>query len=52
MPKKFDPFEPFATRRLLGEIMGELKGFDYKLYGRIPLRFYGGKPTKYEFDLN
>ncbi len=49
---KFDPLEPFATRRLLEEMLGELKRFEYKLHGRIPLRFYGGKPTIYEFDLN
>lgn len=52
MPARFDPLEPFATKRLLGEILGELKRFEYKLYGRIPLKFYGGRPTIYEFDLN
>lgn len=48
----FDPMEPFASETLLGEVVGELSRFEYKLYGRIPLRFHRGDPTKYEFDLN
>ena len=48
----FDPLEPFADETLLKEILGELEAFKYKLYGPIPTRFYGGPPTKYEFDLN
>ncbi len=49
---RFDPLEPFASRKLLNEVLSELKRFRYKLYGNIPLRYYGGKPTKFEFDLN
>ncbi len=50
--KKFDPLEPFSSKRLLDEVLKELKNFKYKLYGRIPLKFHRGKPTKYDFDLN
>lgn len=49
---KFDPMEPFANKALLQEALNELEGLEYKLYGRIPLRFHRGKPTNYEFDLN
>ncbi len=48
----FDPLEPFANRSVLQEVLDELEKFDYKLYGRIPLRFHRGAPTVYEFDLN
>jgi len=48
----FDPMEPFANPRLLGEIMTALDGFEYKLYGRIPRKLHRGEPTKYEFDLD
>jgi hypothetical protein len=48
----FDPMEPFADDILLKEVVSALSGFEYKLYGRIPLVFHRGSPTKYEFDLN
>lgn len=48
---KFDPLEPFASKRLLNEVLRELGRFRYKLYGQIPLKFHRGRPTKYEFDL-
>jgi len=48
----FNPFEPFANKGLLREVLDELEKFDYKLYGPIPLRFHRGDPTVYEFDLN
>ena len=48
---RFDPLEPFADRKLLKEVLGEMKRFRYKLYGNIPLKFHRGRPTKYEFDL-
>lgn len=48
----FDPLEPFADKSLLDEVLGELSGFKYKLFGQIPVRFYRGDPTAYEFDLN
>ncbi len=48
----FDPMEPFAREDILGEVLGELAKFDYKLYGPIPVQFHRGQPTKYEFDLN
>ena len=50
--KKFDPLEPFADTRLLKEVLRKLEQMEYKLYGKIPLKFYRGKPTKYEFDLS
>ena len=49
---KFDPLEPFSDKKLLNELLGELRSFKYKLYGKIPLKFHRGRPTKYEFDLN
>lgn len=48
----FDPMEPFASKGLLDEVVGELSRFEYKLYGPIPLRLHRGDTTKYEFDLN
>jgi len=48
---KFDPLEPFASKKLLKEVLFELKRFRYKLYGSIPPKFHRGRPTKYEFDL-
>lgn len=51
MPK-FDPLEPFADETLRKETVRELKRFEYKLYGPIPIRFHRGEPTSYEFDLN
>lgn len=48
----FDPLHPFAGSDLLGETLAVLDGFEYKLYGRLPRRFYRGQPTEYEFDLN
>jgi hypothetical protein len=48
----FDPLEPFVNQRLLNEVLSELERFEYKLYGKIPLRFHRGNPTVYEFDLN
>ncbi len=50
--KMFDPLEPFLGKKLLKELLDKLEQFKYKLYGKIPLKFYKGKPTKYEFDLN
>ncbi len=51
MPK-FDPMEPFADKKVLDEIVKLLESFEYKLYGKIPIKFHRGKPTVYEFDLN
>jgi hypothetical protein len=51
-PAKFDPLEPFASKALLEELLKALQGFEYKLFGKIPLKFHRGKPTKYEFDLD
>ncbi len=51
-PAAFDPLEPFADKNVLQEVLDELKKFDYKLYGPLPLRFHRGDPTVYEFDLN
>ena len=48
--KNFDPLEPFLNKKLLKEVSEKLKNFEYKLYGKISLRHYRGKPTKYEFD--
>lgn len=48
----FDPMEPFAHERVLREVLDELAKFEYKLYGRIRVKFHRGGPTKYEFDLN
>ena len=50
--KNFDPLEPFKNKSLLKELLNKLKNFEYKLFGKIPLSFYRGKPTKYEFDLD
>ncbi len=50
--RKFDPLEPFADPELRQEVLDELAGFRYKLYGAIPIRLHRGEPTKYEFDLN
>ncbi len=47
-----DPMEPFASREVLDELMRGLGAFEYKLYGRIPVRLYRGEPTKYEFDVD
>ena len=53
MPKeKFDPMEPFADKKVLNELLKFLENFEYKLYGKIPIKFHRGKPTVYEFDLN
>lgn len=49
---KFDPLAPFERKELLDELMGELEGFRYKLYGPRPILLHRGPPTKYEFDLN
>ncbi len=49
---EFDPLEPFATKEVLDELLDELGKFRYKLYGRRPITFHRGDPTKYEFDLN
>ena len=49
---KFDPLEPFKNKTLLKEVLSKLKNFEYKLYGKIKLKFYRGKPTRYEFDLD
>ncbi len=51
MPR-FDPLEPFASKSMFGELIGELRAFEFKLYRRIPLKFYRGKKSKLEFDLN
>ncbi len=51
MPE-FDPLEPFANPTLLKELMDELGGFHYKLYGPRPIVLHRGEPTRYEFDLN
>ena len=48
----FDPLEPFENKELLHHLQGRLEQFEYKLYGRIPLKFHRGEPTNYEFDLN
>jgi len=48
---KFDPLEPFANEGMLKEVLDELRNFEYKLYGKIPLRLHRGNPTKYEFDV-
>ncbi len=48
----FDPLEPFENKELLRNVLDRLEQFDYKLYGRIPLKFHRGEPTRYEFDLN
>src|SRR5438034_11772231 len=47
----FDPLEPFENKELLRNVLDRLEQFDYKLYGRIPLKFHRGEPTRYEFDL-
>jgi len=49
---KFDPLAPFASKKLLDEMLGELKNFRYKLFGKIPLKYYRGRPTVYEMDIN
>src|SRR2546427_13036357 len=48
----FDPLEPFENKELLRHLLDRLEQFEYKLYGRIPLKFHRGEPTHYEFDLN
>lgn len=48
----FDPLEPFASKTLLKEVINKFKNFEYKLYDKVPIRFFRGKPTKYEFDLD
>src|SRR3989442_14837239 len=48
----FDPLEPFENKELLRHLLDRLEQFEYKLYGRIPLKFHSGEPTHYEFDLN
>ena len=48
----FDPMRPFEEPALLEETQNALAAFEYKLYGRIPLRLYRGAPTEYEFDVN
>ena len=48
----FDPLEPFENKELLRHLQDRLEQFEYKLYGRIPLNFHRGEPTRYEFDLN
>src|SRR2546422_10966051 len=48
----FDPLEPFENRELLRHLQDRLEQFEYKLYGRIPLKFHRGGSTHYEFDLN
>ena len=49
---KFDSLEPFADKKCLKDMTEALKNFEYKLYGKMPLKFYRGKPTKYEFDID
>ncbi len=48
----FDPLAPFADHVVLDEVVSALTAFQWKLYGTIPVRFHGGEPTPYEFDLN
>ncbi len=48
----FDTLEPFANKKCLNEVISALKIFEYKLYKKVPLKFYRGKPTHYEFDLD
>ena len=48
----FDPLEPFKDKKLLKELLTELKNYEYKLYGKVPLKFYRGRPNKYDFDLD
>ena len=48
----FDPLEPFANKDLLQELLADLGGFRYKLYGSRPILLHRGQPTNYEFDLN
>src|SRR2546421_7383865 len=48
----FDPLEPFENKELLRHLLDRLEQVEYKLYGRIPLNFHRGEPTRYEFDLN
>lgn len=48
----FDPLAPFQDKTVLDEVVSALAGFRWKLYGPIPVRFYRGDPTPYEFDLN
>ena len=48
----FDPLSPFVDRTVLDDVLGRLSSFRWKLYGPIPIRFYRGEPTPYEFDLN
>ncbi len=47
----FDPLAPFTNRGLLDQLVAELGAFRWKLYGTVPIRFYRGQPTEYEFDL-
>src|SRR5256885_9630770 len=47
----FDPLEPFENKELLRHLLDRLEQFEDKLYGRIPLNFHRGEPTRYEFDL-
>lgn len=47
-----DPMAPFASREVLDATLVALEGVEFKLYGKIPRRFYRGEPTAYEFDLN
>jgi hypothetical protein len=49
---KFNPMEPFANKKLLNGMVKEIRNFNFKLYQKIDSKFYRGKPTKYEFDLN
>lgn len=47
----FDPMKPFASKAVLKDVVNRLRKFEYKLYGKIPLKFHRGRPTVYEFDL-
>ena len=49
---KFDAYAPFEKKELLDETLKEFENFEYKLYGKIPLKFHRGNPNKFEFDLN
>jgi hypothetical protein len=48
----FDPSHPFADREALQLLLDRLEAIEYKLYGKIPIKFHRGQPTEYEFDLN
>ena len=47
----FDPDYPFKNKKFFGEVIGELRDFKFKLYGKREANLTE-EPSETEFDIN